>query len=158
MAMLAPDDRVNLKQFLVDHFSLSELQDLVFNMGIGSDVLPSTTTPEMSRALIEYCERRGKVSCLLLEVQKARPIAQFGHVLGRLGSCAPHKKLEIVVHGANMANLQEVLAEFARKLGISPDDIALHAAAPGSLQLLISLPADAADHLISSGVTTLAGG
>ena len=35
MAMLAPDERVNLKQFLVDHFSLSELQDLVFNMGIG---------------------------------------------------------------------------------------------------------------------------
>src|SRR5687767_2808983 len=149
MAMLAPDERVTLKQFLVDYFSLSELQDLVFNLGIGSDTLPATTTPEMARALIEYCERRGKVSCLLIEVQKARPAAQFGHVLGRLGSCTPHKKLEIVVHGASMANLQEVLAEFAKKLGLSPDDISLHAAAPGSLQLLVSLPPDAADRLVA---------
>ena len=158
MALLATNDRATLRQFLVARFSLSELKDLVFNLGIGSDVIAGDNTPDVSRNLIEYCERRDKISCLLVEVLKVRPDPAVEQMLAATSSCTPDKKVEIIVHGATVANLQEVLAELAKKLNLTPDQLSLVAAAPGSLRLLVSVPEEAAGRLLAMGPLRLADG
>jgi CHAT domain-containing protein/tetratricopeptide (TPR) repeat protein len=72
MAM-KPVERARMREFLVDRFSLGELEDLAFDLCVDADLLPSGTKLEFARELIAYCERRGTLDCLWAEVLRQRP-------------------------------------------------------------------------------------
>ena len=55
--------RAKLRQFLVDRFSLDDLKDLAFDLGVDFQALPHQSTQELARELIAYLERLEKKGC-----------------------------------------------------------------------------------------------
>ncbi|MCB9435230.1 MAG: hypothetical protein H6668_24980 [Ardenticatenaceae bacterium] len=61
-----------LRDWLVDHFSVEEMRDVCAELGIRSDEFPQTLSA-MAREMVEYCERRQRLSELAGAVRRARP-------------------------------------------------------------------------------------
>jgi hypothetical protein len=158
MADLAPADRGAITDFLVQKFSLDELKALAFNLGIDYENFPHDTKPTFSRELYLHCERKSEVGCLLTEILKQRADGQMGQLLAITGGCQPRKKVQIIISENKIASKPDLLASLAKLLGVSPDEVALIGAAPGSIYLLVSLPADAADRLLEMQPATLMDG
>jgi hypothetical protein len=148
MADLQPSDRTAITDFLVQRFSLDEIKALAFNLGIDYENFPHDSKPTLSRELFTYCERTSQVGCLLTEVLKERADGAMGQLLANVGGCAPRKKVQIIISENKIASKPELLANLAQLLGVSPDEVMLIGAAPGSIYLLVSLPAEAADELV----------
>jgi hypothetical protein len=81
---LAPNDRTQLREFLVQRFTLEELKTLTFDLGIDYNNLPHATTIELSRELIGYCEHRGRLRELVEEVLHQRPNDDLRRLSARL--------------------------------------------------------------------------
>ena len=83
-------EQAYVRQFLVDHFSLAELQDLAFDLSVDYEDLPHATKSEFCRELIAFFERRGNLGCLLIEVIKLRNDAALGRLTTKFQGCTPH--------------------------------------------------------------------
>ena len=70
---LESSKRAKLRQFLIDRFSLGDLKDLAFDLGVDFQALPHQDTPELARELIAYLEHREETKPLIVEVVKQRP-------------------------------------------------------------------------------------
>jgi hypothetical protein len=158
MADLAPTDRTAITDFLVQKFSLDELKVLAFNLGIDYENFPHDTKPVFSQELYLQCERKSELGCLLTEILKQRADGQMGQLLAIVGGCQPRKKVQIIISENKIASKPDLLASLANLLGVSPDEVALIGAAPGSIYLLVSLPAEAADRLLEMRPATLMDG
>jgi hypothetical protein len=66
-------DPHRLAQILRDQFSLGELQDLSFEMGVNFDDLGGGSKAGKSRELVNYVQRRGKLDELAQNVMLRRP-------------------------------------------------------------------------------------
>ncbi len=66
-------DRIKLREILIQYFSLGELQTLYFDLGIDYEALVGNTKAEKARELIEYLERRDRLSELLKLIHQERP-------------------------------------------------------------------------------------
>ncbi len=79
-----PDQRAEqlkqLRLILNDHFSLGELADLCFDLGIDCDDLPGHTRSDKARELVEYSVRHGFLAELLTACQERRPRAPWGEI------------------------------------------------------------------------------
>ena len=69
----SPETRSTLVKALEDEFSLEEIRDLCFDMGLDPDNIPGNTKASKARELIMYCERRGTVRQLGEAIRRARP-------------------------------------------------------------------------------------
>jgi hypothetical protein len=65
--------RATLRQLLLDHFDISELQNLCFDLGIDFENLPGMGRADKARELIAYAERHGRLSELVAECRRLRP-------------------------------------------------------------------------------------
>ena len=148
MTNLQPQDRSAITDFLVRRFSLDEIKAMAFNLGIDYENFPHDTKPNLSRELFVYCERTSQVGCLLTEVLKERADGTMGQLLANVGGCVPRKKVQIIISDNKIADKPELLASLAKLLGVSPDEVMLIGAAPGSIYLLVSMPPEAADELV----------
>jgi len=81
---LEPNERTKLRQFLRERFSLDELKDLAFDLGIDFQSLPHQTTQELARELISYVDRRGQTGCLVTEALARRPDSQLRQMFTEL--------------------------------------------------------------------------
>lgn len=68
-----PVDIRQLRDVLVTNFSLYELQDLCFDLGIDFDNVYGETRNAKARELIQYMDRRGELSKLVMAVKSLRP-------------------------------------------------------------------------------------
>jgi hypothetical protein len=146
---VSPDIRSRLRQFLTDRFSLSELKDLSFDLGVDYEMFPHQTKGELSRELLGYFERKQNLSCLVAEMARQRPDDELVTMLAELGSCSPRSKVQIVLPADKLENRESLLSELAKVLGVTTDEVMLIATAPGSIRLLVSLPAEAAEQLMT---------
>ena len=71
------NEKINLNDFIIQHFSLGEVRDLCFQLGLDSDDLDGSTRSEKARELVEYLRRRGRLADLhvLLKRLRAEPYA-----------------------------------------------------------------------------------
>lgn len=67
------NDPHRLAQILRDQFSLGELQDLSYEMGVNFDDLGGSSKAGKSRELVNYVQRRGKLDELAQNVMLRRP-------------------------------------------------------------------------------------
>jgi hypothetical protein len=144
---VSPNVRGRLRQLLTELFSLSELKNLCFDLGVDYEMFPHQTKGDLSRELVAYFERTQKLSCLVAELVKRRRDEELVAMLAELESCSPRAKVQIVLPADKLRNRKELLAELAKVLGVASDEVMLIATVPGSIRLLVSLPAEAAERL-----------
>jgi tetratricopeptide (TPR) repeat protein len=77
---LAQSDRNKLYELIGDSFSLDELRELSYFLGIDDEELPQATKGELIRELITYCERRGRLRDLLQRCVDLRPQVAWPNV------------------------------------------------------------------------------
>ena len=150
--------RAELRRFLLNHFDLTELKDLAFDLGVDYQRFSHETTRDLSRELIAYFERRGQQSCLVTEVLRQRPDNYLVQLLAKLPSCTPNKKVQIILPNDMLDDEAGLLASLAELFDVSEDKVMLIGAVGGSMRLLIGLPEKAADLLIASGINSLGDG
>lgn len=80
------------RQILARHFSPNELRDLVFDMGENPDNFPNLGVDHLSREIIAYFERRGRMSELTEKLRELRPKAFQQDVLEASSSEHPTKQ------------------------------------------------------------------
>lgn len=68
-----PEARNTLRQILWDHFNLTEIRDLCFELDIDFENLSGSSKPDKIRELILYCERYGLSNKLVQAVYTLRP-------------------------------------------------------------------------------------
>lgn len=68
---------VAVRNFLVSHFSDSELRDLYFDLAIDYDSLPGQGTKDKARELVRYVQRHGRISELVKQCRRLRPNADW---------------------------------------------------------------------------------
>ncbi len=146
---VSPNIRSDLRLFLTERFNLSELKNLCFDLGVDYEMFPHQTKGELCRELLAYFERKGNLSCLVAEVVKLRPDEELVALLAELNSCSPRAKVQIVLPGDKLRNRKQLMSELAKVLGVAPDEVMLIATAAGSIRLLVSLPAEAAERLVA---------
>jgi hypothetical protein len=66
-------DVAELRQLLARRFSLGELRDLCFDLGVDYDDLPAEGKAEKARELVAYLERRERISELVEMLRERRP-------------------------------------------------------------------------------------
>ena len=76
-ALQAQVDLVALRDKLVEHFSLAELEDLCFQLGVDGDDIPGQTRPAKAREMVTYFDRRGRLTELLAACRQERPHVQW---------------------------------------------------------------------------------
>lgn len=67
-----PHNHRTLRQTLVNHFNLEELQLLCFDLGVDYDQLPGSTKGAKARDLILYWEQRGDLAQLVQAIRQER--------------------------------------------------------------------------------------
>lgn len=145
-------EQAYVRHFLVDRFSLAELQDLAFDLSVDYEDLPHATKSEFCRELIAFFERRGNLACLLIELIKRRDDATLNQLLAHFQGCTPRRKVQIILPGDKLINKPDLLGALAQLLGVRTDEVQLIATAPGSIKLLIGVPGNKADWLLKADV------
>ena len=67
------NDRVRLYEFILDHYSLGELKDLCFYLGVVYDDLDGPGRKDKARELVEYMARRARLGDLRAVLGQQRP-------------------------------------------------------------------------------------
>jgi hypothetical protein len=147
--MLEQHERVWLRRFLSERFSLDELRILAFDLSVSPDSLSHSSKDSFCIELITYFERRNNLSCLILEVLRVRDHDFLHELLSRLTDCSPRRKVRIILEDVSPTKRAELIEAIVRIYNVLPDDIALVASAPGSLRLLVGLPSTIDDHSTS---------
>jgi hypothetical protein len=132
---VSPNVRGRLHQLLTELFSLSELKNLCFDLGVDYEMFPHQTKGDLSRELLAYFERTQNLSCLVAELVKRRRDEELVAMLAELESCSPRTKIQIVLPADKLRNRKELLAELAKVLGVASDEVMLIATVPGSIRL-----------------------
>lgn len=78
-----------LRDILVKSFSLGELNDLLFDLGVNYEDIPGDTLSARARETVLYFQRHSRFDELVAAVQKARPQAFGATASPAAGSAAP---------------------------------------------------------------------
>jgi hypothetical protein len=160
MVALEPTERARFRRFLVDRFSLGELKDLAFDLGVDHQSFPHETIREFSREMIADFERRDQLNCLVTEVLRRRPDNDLMQLLAKLPPCSPLEKMQIIVAEdlLQLPNASELVEELATKFEVSRHEVVLIGAAWRSMRLLMGLPEKAVDLRVMLEVRSLGDG
>ncbi|MFZ0545681.1 MAG: hypothetical protein WAM60_09600 [Candidatus Promineifilaceae bacterium] len=149
MSELTTEDRTQLREFLAKRFNLDELKTLCFDLGLDYEEFPRATMSEFTRELVAYFERHGKIGCLIAQVIKVRPVDWLTRLLAQVPGCQPNEKVQIVLSNDKIKSRPDLKEKLAALLGISAEEVMIIATAPGSLKVLVGLPAGTAEKLTS---------
>ena len=147
MSGLSIQDRTYLRKFLRDRFTLDELEDLAFDIGVDYEDFPHATKPDFVRGLIDYLENRKNVRPLVEYVIENRPDDNLVEILARLPMQNGLQKVQIILSNSKIQSKPDLKQKLAALLDISVADVNLIATAVGSVKLLVSLPPEAAERL-----------
>ncbi len=147
MNALSTQDRAALLDFLVNHFNLSELKTLAFKLNVHYELFAHDTLPDLARELLQFCERREIVNCLLQEIRRLRPDRAnwLAALLAQMPPCNAGQKVQIIVAETLLEQTNLFLEELAQALSIPVETISIVGAAWGSMRLLLGLPTTAMD-------------
>jgi len=138
---LNPAERAELRPFLVNCFSLADLKDLAFDLGVDFQTFPHQTTTDFVRELISYFEHRDQMSCLVIEVLRRRHSDSIARLLRKLSPCWPGSRMQIIVDNDLIDDVSDLLGDLADRLKIRESEISLLGANwGGGVRLLKSVP------------------
>jgi len=144
-----------LRLFMIDHFSISDLQNICFDLGIEHESFPISSKPDFVRELLLFCIRKGPLlDSLLMELQMARRHSFEEKILPLMErsrneyiktirptatvrlrnidfSCLEKNSRQIAVKG--------VVYYLAVQAGISPQDLEILQDRDGSLELKLQM-------------------
>jgi tetratricopeptide (TPR) repeat protein len=155
--MLDTQARAYLRQFLENRFSLAELKNLAFDLGVDYQGFPHESKGDFSRELVGYLENRQKTGCLLVEVLKQRQDTEIEKLLGQLPGCSADKKVQVIIDAYLLKDKAQLEAAFAQLLNLRMEQVSIIATARGSIRLLVSMPREAVANLVNSNITQMAG-
>ncbi len=139
--MLNNSERKQLRKFFVAYFTLEELKDLAFDLGVDHQIFSHGTKRTFSCELIAHCERRDLLHLLVTEALIERSSGLLVHLLAELPpSNKSLKKVQIIVTEDLLDDLPRILDGLATMFNCNPDEVALISATWGSMRLLVSLP------------------
>ncbi len=139
---------------LRDRFSLEELQDIAFVLGVDFELFHHQDKASFSRELVSYFERRDKLACLAGEALRRRRDEQLAALLADLPPCQPPVRVQVVIDPALVGDSESLKRALAGLFGVPPAEVSLIAAAWDSMRLLIGLPAAVGNvHALSRLVT-----
>jgi tetratricopeptide (TPR) repeat protein len=153
-----PTERAMLRQFLVNHFDLTEQKNLAFDLDVNYQLFCHETVQDFARELIAYFERRDQLKCLVTAVLKQRYDDDLAQLLVKLPTCPPQKKIIVFVTNDLVEDVSLIVKYLAAKLGVSKDEIKIIALTGGSMRILVSVPEKAADAQILSDIRSLGDG
>lgn len=156
--LLTPTERAGLRQFLIDRFSLNELKDLAFDLGVDFELFSHQTKLDFSRELIAHFERRDRLGCLVTDILKRRQGDDLALLLAKLPKCSSARKIQIIVSEDLLEDVSGLLDELAKRLKVAKNEVVLIGAAWGSVRLLVGVPEKATDLDILSGIRSLGNG
>lgn len=140
---------------LRERFSLEELRDIAFVLGVDFELFRHNTQSEFARELVSYLERRDRLGCLIVEVLKQRQDEQLASLLADLPPCKPLVKVQLWIDRNLVGNVDELKRTLAALFGVQPVEVILIAAAWDSMRLLIGLPPAIGDTRSLSRLVTL---
>jgi hypothetical protein len=146
-----------LRQFLVERFSLAELKNMAFDIGVDYELFGLVGKDELARELIVYLRRRDRLSCLISEAIKLRPQGDLEPLLADLPACSPLVRLQIIVYGELLGDIRKLVEDLAARLGLLQEQVVLISAASGSTRLLFGLPPDAVSSQTLSDIRQMGG-
>ena len=73
-------DPVRIRKLLTKHFNSTELQNLVFDLGLDYDMLPGDGVADKARELVGHLQRRLRLEELVTQCQQARPTLPWAPV------------------------------------------------------------------------------
>lgn len=150
--------RALIRQSLVRRFSLAEMKELAFDLGVSYDAFPHLTAGEFALELVGYFERRGRIRALVRKMLELRPDPSLGRLLTELpGSDFGYVIIEMRIDAPSLENSSAWKAGIATKLGIEVEDIHILAMAAGSVHLLVGLPAEVAEAALQLGAAAQLG-
>lgn len=124
MYKLEPTERAYLRQFLVDCFSLEELKNLSFDLGVDPEKLGQSKA-DLCRELIVYFEHEGTIRRLVEEILKQQEDAELRDLLKTLPQSEAQHKIELFLHGYQTQglDLEKLEAELAKQIGVRPEEV-----------------------------------
>ena len=160
MNALSTQDRAALLDFLINHFNLSELKNLAFSLNVHYELFAHDTLPDLARELLQFCERREIVNCLLQEIRRLRPDRAdwLAALLAQMPPCDAGQKVQIIVAETLLEQTDLFLKELAQTLSIPAEKITIIGAAWGSMYLLLAIPAAAMDFSRFKHISVLGNG
>ena len=116
-------EKTTLREILKAQFSISELKELVFDLGVDYELFPHAKKQDFVLELVAYFDRRGQLRQLETAVFKLRPSED----LSRLATSRPLRKVQIRVRADEdlLDRTSEQLAEIRSRLGLTEDEIEL---------------------------------
>lgn len=149
-------ERAELHRILEGQFNLTELKNIAFYIGVDYEIFNQQSISDFARELILYCQRRGRLSCLVEELLKQRQnlVKKLADWLIKLSPCQDTAKVQVII-AEPVTDLPVLLTELAGVLRIAPEEIVLITAVRGSSRLLLQIPVTAVDFTHFSRIFTL---
>lgn len=134
------EDRVRLRDGLAHGFSLRDLDELCFDLGLAPDDIPGMTVREKSIEIIAYFHRRARLNELIMYLRRVRPAENWPSVTSAVAApTAPRVEVKV----GNVLNFDcDVLAlkyaqyfygaDLAVATALDKDNLASYAPAVGS--------------------------
>jgi len=139
---LKPAQRTEVRQSLVQNFSITEMKTLAFDLGVDYELFPHETKGDLPHELISYCERRGRSNDLVNLMASQRSNIGLEKLLVDLPPSRPHQKVQISISVEPHQPISEskLRKGLAAMCGVGQDEIMIIGAAWGTLRLLVGLP------------------
>ena len=141
MAALTVEQESDSIAALCYWFSLAELEDLAFDLGLGFEVFALETKEDLARSMFRAVSIMGREGCLADRFALLAPEADLDFVPPSLPACVRHRKLQVVfASGFTSIRLSEAKRELSRAYKVPQTQVVVVAAAGPRTRLLISLP------------------
>ncbi len=152
---------IQLHRILSERLDVEELRTLCFYAGVSYDHLRGEGQPGKARALLEYVDKRGRISDLVDAGKEIRSDINWPEALARKGA-TPSVEITDSDQGASVAVqifIQGDIAAFSEErrdaavgalagvLRILPESIKVYSVHPGSVVLNLGLPLEAVQRL-----------
>ena len=151
MYKLKPNQRTFLMDFLKTRFNIPELKNVCFELAVSYEEIvgDNINLLDFSRELLLYCERRDLVGNLVEIVLKERHDQVLVEIQTEIGPVEPRIKVQIILYLQAWSRQLEkqLLTTLAGLLNLSQKELSVVSSAPGSVHLLIGMPAHAAQKM-----------
>ncbi|MGC9358193.1 MAG: hypothetical protein ACP5GX_10005 [Anaerolineae bacterium] len=146
-------ERYQIRKKLMEEFGLGEMKDIAFDLGVKYTIFRCSDTKALAKALINFCDGRDVLGCLIDEVARRRANLQREDLLQGAPDCHGWKKLQIIITGFHSGNLEDLLEKLAVRVNVPPHRLILIAAAwEKDVRLLVAAPARTTKTLTNTAV------
>lgn len=141
LAALTVDQESDLYAALCYWFSLAELEDLAFDLGLGFDLYGLESKEELVRGMLRAVSIMGRLGCLVDRFAALAPEADLSFAPSPLPACIKHRKLQVLLPGnLKSIRLSELKRELASGYKVPDSQVSVMGAAGPRSRVLVSVP------------------